>query len=202
MLTPVTVIDIGANVGQFSLLARVLFPAARVHAFEPLAVPAARFKRLFAEDSAVTLHHCAIGPEEHVASMHVAGAIDSSSLLPITAAQVAFDAGTAAVGTEDVTVRRLDTILRPADIVRPALLKLDVQGFELSALEGCGELLERFDWIYVEVSFIELYGGQALASEIVEFLHGRGFVLAGVSNPSFTAERGCVQADFLFRCAP
>ena len=198
-LFPVTVVDIGANIGQFSLLARALFPKARIHAFEPLGLPAARFAKLFAGDAQVTLHHCAIGPEESSSAMNISGAIDSSSLLPITDAQANFAPGTGAVGVEQVTVRRLDSILKPADIAAPALLKLDVQGFELPALQGCGDLLNLFSWVYVEVSFVELYGGQALASEIVEFLQSRGFVLAGVANPSFLDDGTCVQADFLFR---
>lgn len=198
-LFPVTVVDIGANIGQFSLLAHTLFPKARIHAFEPLQVPAARFAKLFAGDRLVTLHRCAIGPEESSSAMNVSGAIDSSSLLPITDTQADFAPGTGAVGVERVTVRRLDSILKPADIAAPALLKLDVQGFELPALQGCGALLNSFSWVYVEVSFVELYGGQALASEIVAFLHSHGFVLAGVANPSFLPDGTCVQADFLFR---
>jgi len=63
----------------------------------------------------------------------------------------------------------------------PALLKLDVQGFELSALQGCGRLLERFRYVYVEASFIELYVGQALATEVIGFLFSRGFNLMCVA---------------------
>ena len=38
-----TVVDIGANIGQFSLLCRVLYPAAQIYAFEPQDEPAQRF---------------------------------------------------------------------------------------------------------------------------------------------------------------
>ena len=31
-------------------------------------------------------------------------------------------------------------------IIQPALLKIDVQEFELEALEGCKELLPQFRW--------------------------------------------------------
>jgi FkbM family methyltransferase len=194
-----TVVDIGANIGQFSLLARALYPEARIYAFEPLGAPAARFADLFAGDSNVTLYRLAIGPGALDMTMNVSGKIDSSSLLPITEAQVAFAPGTAAVRTEAVSVARLDSVLNATQIVQPALLKLDVQGYELPALQGCGELLDRFRWIYAEVSFSELYRGQALAPDIIEFLRARDFVLGGVNNPSYAADGSCVQADFLFR---
>ena len=46
-IRPATLIDVGANVGQFSLLIRTLYPDAYIHAFEPLSRPAGRFARLF-----------------------------------------------------------------------------------------------------------------------------------------------------------
>lgn len=193
-----TLVDVGANVGQFSLLARTLHSNVRIHAFEPLSRPAEKFAHLFGEDSRTTLYRCAIGPEAVVGSMYVSARDDSSSLLPITEEQVRFAAGTAMVGTEQVTVKRLDDILAVTDIVGPAMLKLDVQGFELSALQGCGRLLDVMDFVYVEVSFITLYSGQALADEIVQFLLARGFTLAGVNNPVFDRAGRCVQSDFLF----
>ena len=49
-----------------------------------------------------------------------------------------------------------------------------MQGFELTALQGCEELLDRFDWVFVECSFIEPYEGQALADEVIAWLRERG----------------------------
>jgi len=71
-----------------------------------------------------------------------------------------------------------------------ALLKLDVQGFELAALQGCTDVLDRFEFVYVEVSFIELYVGQALASDVVAFLLGRNFKLLCVANPHLAGRKG------------
>ena len=123
-----------------------------------------RFASLFAGDARTTLHRCAIGGG--VRAQHDDGYVshddDSSSLLPVTDAQVHFAAGAKTVAAEQVEVRRLDEILNAADVVRPALLKLDVQGYELPALQGCGPLLDVMDFVYVEVSFMPLYAGQAL----------------------------------------
>ena len=65
MLLPnlTTVVDIGANRGQFSLAVRRWAPGAKVFAFEPLSGPAARFRKVFKGDSKVILHQAAIGPE-------------------------------------------------------------------------------------------------------------------------------------------
>jgi len=80
----------------------------------------------------------------------------------------------------------------------PALLKLDVQGFELEALKGCEDLLHCFAWVYAECSFVELYEGQALADGVIAWLRERGCVLSGVYNMTYDKQGRAVQADFLF----
>ncbi len=106
-----TVVDIGANRGQFSLLARELFPEARIVAFEPLPGPAATFQRVFSHDSRVRLHNLAIGPVSTRTMIHVSARDDSSSLLPIAEAQSRIFPGTQETGTADVKVRRLSVPL-------------------------------------------------------------------------------------------
>jgi hypothetical protein len=65
-------------------------------------------------------------------------------------------------------------------------------------LEGCSTL-EYASFIYVELSFVELYEGQALFEEVAAYLFGRGFTVMGVFNQVSTARFGPTQADFLFK---
>jgi hypothetical protein len=88
-----TVVDIGANRGQFALTARHCYPAARIVSFEPLSGPAAVYRSVFANDSHATLHQVAIGPRAGKTTIHVSHRDDSSSLLPIAAAQSALFPG-------------------------------------------------------------------------------------------------------------
>ena len=106
--------------------------------------------------------------------------------------------GTGEVRTETIRMRRLADLVPAGDIKTPALLKLDVQGFELEVLRGCEELLECFAYVYAECSFVELYSGQALAHDVIGWLAGRGFVLGGVYNMSYDSLGRAVQGDFLF----
>jgi FkbM family methyltransferase len=193
-----TVIDIGANRGQFALAARQWAPKAHVVSFEPLAGPAAVFRRVFAGDNHVVLHHAAIGPESVMQQMHVSARDDSSSLLPISSLQATLFPGTEEIATTEVRVAPLDEFISAADLQSPAMLKLDVQGFEFDALRGCESLLGHFEWIYCECSFVELYSNQKLASEIIDWLSARDFHLMGMFNPAYNHRGQAVQADFLF----
>jgi FkbM family methyltransferase len=193
-----TIVDVGANRGQFALVARRCFPQATIFSFEPLSKPANRYRRVFAKDERVRLNEVALGPSAGKAAIYVSMRDDSSSLLPITALQNQTFPGTSEIGQETVRIGPLREFVRPEDIEPLALLKIDVQGYELETLKGCESLLDRFANIYVECSFVELYAGQASASEVIDFLHVRGFVLKGIYNITYDRSGLAVQADFFF----
>lgn len=192
------VVDVGANRGQFALVSRLCFANARIDSFEPLQEPSAIYERVFENDDLSVLHRCAIGPDNEKAVIHVSSRDDSSSLLPIAEGQVKLFPETVEKETRIIQVAPLDSILVESDITSPALLKMDVQGYELSALQGCSSLLHKFRYIYVECSFIELYLGQSFADEIIRVLFDHNFRLDGVYNMHYDKSGKAIQADFLF----
>ena len=194
-----TVIDIGANRGQFALAVRYVYPFANIISFEPLPKPAALFRRIFSKDNAVILYNAAIGPKSEQREMHVSARDDSSSLLPISSLQEEIFPGTSEVETAEVHVAPLDSFVDEADINSPALLKIDVQGYELDALQGCESLLSKFEYVYCECSFVELYSGQKLAADVIDWLSNREFRISGMYNPAYDRDGKVIQADFLFR---
>ena len=194
--TPATLLDVGANKGQFSILARMLWPDALIHAFEPLPAAADRFAAVFRDDPRTCLHRVALGREAGTATFYVTDREDSSSLLqPGSGQKEAFGVGRKS--EIEVPVVRLDGVVGWADLPRPILLKIDVQGGEQDVLRGIADL-ERLDFLYIELSFVELYEGQALFEEIREYLATRGFLLRDMFNQAFTTRFGPTQADCLF----
>ena len=193
------VADVGANRGQFSLVCRRINPKARIVAFEPLAEPAQTYRALFAGDSLVRLHECALAPARGEMTMHVSGRDDSSSLLPISPIQSEHFPGTESVGTRRVATGPLSDFVSPADLGGGNLLKIDVQGFELEVLKSAELLLPQFRWIYAECSFVPLYEGQALAEEVIAWLEARRFHLVSRFNPSHGRDGLPLQADLLFQ---
>lgn len=191
-----TLLDVGANTGQFSMLVRHMHPGAQIVAFEPLADAAERFERVVT-GNAVTLHRMALGAAREERELHVTSPPDSSSLLAPGEGQ--FQAyGVRSTGTCPITVVPLAAVVPADDLPRPVFLKIDVQGGELDVLKGAGDVLDVIDWIYLEVSFVVLYSNQPLAGDIVAYLVNRGFELRGVFNQSITEAYGPTQADLLF----
>ena len=193
-----TIVDVGANRGQFALVALRCQPSATIYSFEPLPEASRTLSSLFEENPAVVVHQAAVGPNRTVATMHVSRRDDSSSLLPIGSTQAAVFPGTEEASTQRVSVAPLTDFLSAQEIQQPALLKLDVQGFELLALQGCEALLSHFKYVYVECSFVELYIGQPLAKEVIDWLRARELGLAGIYNLVCGAQGRSIQADFFF----
>jgi FkbM family methyltransferase len=197
-----TVVDIGANRGQFALCVRRHYPQAQIFSFEPLRKPAITYQKAFAGDSRAKLFNTAIAAAAGSAAMHVSRWDVSSSLLPIAKAQHDNFPFTEEARQETVALAPLSACIDRSALTGTSMLKLDVQGFELTALEGCADLLDCFQYVYVEASFVELYVGQAMASEVVGWLLNRGFSLMCVANLEMGQSQRPIQADFLFSRRP
>ncbi|MDP1875921.1 FkbM family methyltransferase [Phenylobacterium sp.] len=197
---PETVIDVGANRGQFALAARHALPKTRIIAFEPLPAAAEVFEANLGNDAGIDLHRLALSDKDGQARFHVAGRTDSSSLLALGKNQASVF-GVSADHEIEVTTVRMDKVLRLDDAAAPILLKIDVQGAEHLVLEGAKQSLPAIAFVYVECSYISLYDDQALFSQIMGQMAAAGFELFGAFNTHFDPQLGPIQADVLFRKA-
>ena len=190
-----TVIDVGSHRGQFALFAAHRFPKASLLCFEPLPRAADTVQRVLPPSVQARVYNVALGSSSGTAELHVPKDDDASSLLPIE--RDVPRVVTEAITSVPVRCARLDELVDPDVAREPCLLKIDVQGYELEVLRGAEGVLPRITEILVECSFDEFYGGQALADDVVSYLHERGFRLRGVFS-LIRDELRCLQADFLF----
>jgi FkbM family methyltransferase len=188
------VLDVGANRGQFGVAASTWWPTAKVIAFEPLAEAAKTYRRVV--PSAV-VHETAVGRSSGLAILNVAKASDSSSLRMATSRQTDSFRGTQITSQREVRVTSLDEACPDVGGFSSILAKIDVQGAELDVMRGAEAVLRHVRYVYVELSFVELYAGQPLAHEVLEFLASSGFKLLRIANITPSNEDP-IQADFLF----
>ncbi|WP_232078775.1 FkbM family methyltransferase [Mycobacterium florentinum] len=196
------VLDVGANSGQYAGRLREADFDARIVSFEPLSEPFARLRRSATKLPPWDCRQCALGDFDGAVSMNVAGnAGESSSILPML--QRHRDAFPRAnyIGTEDVTVSRLDSIA--AEVLVPsevAFLKIDVQGFEKQVIDGgLATIGERCVGVELELSFEPLYDGGMLIQEALDRMDSLSFMLKGLV-PGFVDMRTgqVLQADGVF----
>ncbi len=194
-----TVLDIGANVGQFAVMTRRAGFDGRIISCEPLAGAYAELAARAARDEAWTARHTAVGREPGELRINVSANSFSSSALPMTAAHRDNAPGSEYVATETAPVTTVAALVAEHDVApERALLKVDTQGFEDEVLAGAGDLVDRFAALQLELSFVELYRGQRLFDEVYAELRGRGFRIQSL-EPGFSAEDGrLLQVDGLF----
>ena len=74
--------------------------------------------------------------------------------------------------TEQVHIKRYEDL----GITNVNFLNIDIQGFELEALKGCGDKLSKIDYIYIEINRKELYLNNPHVSEIDNYLRNYDFL--------------------------
>jgi FkbM family methyltransferase len=192
-----TILDIGANKGQFILEAIKWHPKANFIAFEPLSAGRAFMERVLVGLPRLTIYTIALGDEDATVQFHVSASLDSSSVLEQTPLQAQSFPGTQNLDRQEVPVRRLDHLLDRSALHAPVVCKIDVQGYELNVLRGFGNLLDTVDYLIMELTNVPFYEGAPNSAEVIAFLAVRGFQIHGIYDMYFQ-DGICLQADFLF----
>ena len=199
-----TVIDIGANVGQFARIATEHFPQATLFCFEPLPSAFAELRNWAARRKAGKTHlfNVALGDADERGLMYVHTDHEvSSSLLETTEVVEALYPLTKAQTPIQVSVTTLDEAMSPYlnDINGNMLVKLDVQGFEDRVLRGATMTLARTQAVILEVGLDLLYRNQADFLGLMSILDRNGFRYAGNLSQTYASDGHVVFVDAVFR---
>jgi FkbM family methyltransferase len=198
-MAPRTVIDVGANVGQFSVAAAKLFPDVQVHSFEPLPECVGRLQGHARKLGNIDVYPLALGESPGEVRFHVNSHTQSSSILRLARAHREAFPGARETESLPIQLTTLDEVMKNTRIRPPCLLKLDVQGYETRVLRGATESLRRVDYVILEASFRPMYEGESLFMDIAGEMTDHGFRFArpvGWLNDPVTGE--VLQTDALF----
>ena len=172
------VLDVGANVGEFGEHLRQRGFRGRIASFEPRREAFIQLQARAARDPLWTAHRLALGAAAADVVVNVAANRVSSSILAMERAHVEAAPSATYVATERVPQARLDDAARglvgATDVVA---MKLDVQGYEASVLEGAAEILARTAVLQLELSLAAVYAGQPDWRTLVDELLADGFEL-------------------------
>jgi len=195
-----TIIDVGANTGQFAAMINRQCPTAAIISFEPLDACQAELHQVLRNVPGSKIIKAAVGERSGSMQMHSSEFTPCSSLLQGTA-HLGEDYEKAAVTTKiDVEVVTLDEALADVELKENLLVKFDVQGYEIPAIRGARNILSRTRIVICEVCFFRrLYAGQPLFHEVYEELRSHGFTYMGNAEQSFRQTDGrVVEADAVF----
>jgi FkbM family methyltransferase len=200
MVSP-TIFDVGANRGQTADAYRRQFPDARIVCIEPFPDLVAALCTRFAGDPRVTVLPYAASDHAGVRAFHVTDRDDQNSLLPRpTLGRRYFPSDGYATRIIEVPTITVDEIVASGQAPAPDILKFDVQGAELMALQGATTLLGsgRVHVIYAEVWFVSQYEGAPLFHDVWMFLARYGYSVYAVHDFHTAANGQLRVADAIF----
>jgi FkbM family methyltransferase len=195
-----SVIDVGANIGQFGEALRRTGFTGRIHSVEPLQQAYGQLAARVASDATWTAERGALSDAPGTVQMNVSANSVSSSVLPMLDTHADAAPQSRYVATEDVPATTVDELVaRIGFDPATTLLKIDVQGYEKSVLDGAPKTLAAIAGVRTELSLTSLYDGQALLPDIVTYLADQDlelwFIEPGFRDP---ATRRLLQLDGTF----
>ena len=196
---PKTIIDVGANVGQFAVACAKIFPESVVHSFEPQPDCVQELMRNTRTLSNVEVHPMALGARSGTVQLHVNSHSHSSSILNLGQRHRDAFPNAREVGSIEVPLSTLDHEFDARPLAAPVLLKLDVQGYEPSVIEGATQLLKRVEYVLLEASLSPLYEGELTFMQVVRLMESYDFTFLRPLDWLKDPETGEVlQMDALF----
>ncbi len=170
-----TILDIGANVGQYATMVRRAGYAGRIISCEPLNGAYGQLSGRAKRDDLWTVLQTAVGRESGTTTINVSANSFSSSVRPMTDAHVINAPGSEYISTETVDVTTVAALVAEHSVdPGRTLLKIDTQGFEDEVLAGAGDHLDEFAAIQLELSLVELYEGQSLFDDHYALMREHG----------------------------
>jgi FkbM family methyltransferase len=179
-----TIVDIGANTGQGLAMANRLERsqrlAIRYHAFEPIGTTFEELRRNSRRytNLHITLHKLGLSDRNDTVTINLASNSLCNSINNSAHWQQQGN------GSETFEIAPLDSVLQVDDIPGAALLKVDIEGHELSCLRGMVKLLEAraFKAIIIETGFNPRDYQHTYFADIQAFLLEFSYLCAGIEE--------------------
>jgi len=179
------VIDIGANVGFYSVLCgKLIGPSQKVLAVEPTRNALRRLRTNIERNGLshkVIVHEGAVSRQDGESNLHfIEGKEEYSSLSPLCHPSVL------KTPAQTVAIRcsRLDDLVK-AHALDPGFIKVDVEGAEHSVFEGSVQVLSQYRPIVMsEFSLPLLKENGSSAEAIIRFFKGLGYVVLDPIAPT------------------
>lgn len=195
-----TLLDIGANTGQYAMKMRELGYKNRIISFEPLNGAFMVLKENSLKDDNWIVNNYALGDQNCKTFINVAGNSFSSSILNMLPNHIKYAPNSKYVSQQEIDIKKLDTIFNNfCNKKEKVMLKIDTQGYEKNVINGAIESLKTIKIVQLEMSIVQLYENEILFIEMIEYLKKLGFMLFSLENGFSNPATGqLLQVDGIF----
>ncbi len=170
--SPKLVLDVGANRGDWTRMAKDVFPEAGFFLIEPQTEMRKSLDDLCSDFKDISWIEAGAGSKEGKLVQTIWDDLAGSSFLPDV------DENLLQSGKQrEVDIVTIDALLESRNLSIPDLVKLDIQGFELEALRGSTSLFGNTELFIMEVSLFSFddVPGMPIFREVIDFMDERGY---------------------------
>ena len=194
-----SVLDIGANVGQFAIDMRRNGYQNAIYSFEPVAQTFAVLTENSAQDDNWHALNVAVGESEGNAQINVSNNSGlSSSFLEMEPIHLNNFPNSISISSESVLLTTVDIQTAALEIEpKTSILKIDTQGYEYHVLKGAAYSLGEFKYCYLEVSLVQLYKGEKTFFDILDLLQKSNHELIEIFPGVRAKDGSLLQVDIL-----
>jgi FkbM family methyltransferase len=190
------ILDIGANRGEWSLMALEVMPDAQSIMIEPQSEMISYMEALCSKDQRYRFFNCGAGRENSELVLTIwEDTYGSSYTVPKNEEYIK-------TGKQKITpIRTVDSILiELGPTFKPDLVKIDVQGFELEVLEGGKSLFGTTEVFILETTiFVGDHPIWPSTREVIEYMGVNGYEIYDITSYLRKPSDGALgQVDFAF----
>lgn len=200
-VTQPVIFDVGAHKGETVLRYKNSFPGSSIYCFEPFPGNANIVKSRFSSEPSVHVFEMAVSDAVGSRRFYINENDATNSLLPRTKAGRRYFSKAAAEKIKlDVETITIDEVMKLNNLNNIDILKFDIQGGELMALQGAENALmqQNVSLIYTEALFVPHYENNPLLRELWNSLEQYGYTLFDIYD-MYRATNGQLRfADAIF----
>jgi len=175
--SPRGVLDIGAHRGDWTRVARSIWPSARGLMIEPQPEMQGSLDRVCRQHEGVSYVLVGAGSCPDVRIQTIWEDLAGSSFLPVR------DEAMLASGRQrPAPLATVDSLLEERPDLKPDLVKLDVQGYELEVLRGSRECFGVTELFIIETSLFAFLPANPLCREVIVFMAEAGYELYDITE--------------------
>lgn len=189
---PRCILDIGANVGEWSDMIKGIWPQADLFLFE-----ADKVNTDILNKKGYKYFIALLGDEEKNVDFFCCPSARFQTGNSIFKEKTHHYTGDR-LEIRTVQMKTLDTIVSNNEINNVDFIKLDIQGAELLALEGGKNTLSKAEVVLLEVALLEYNEGAPMLSEVVSYMDNAGFQAYDVVELHYLPNKLLSQLDVLF----
>jgi FkbM family methyltransferase len=139
--TPMTIVDVGANVGAFAIYGKLLGFCNVIHCFEPAPASVSLLRENLNSIPGIHIHPCGLSDHQGRAMLRIN---------PHSTGQNSIKFGDDDSELVEIELRNAAHIFKDLDVDHIDILKIDTEGCELEILEALRDRYDDIDYIMVE----------------------------------------------------